>query len=82
MSLTKYKDFRRKGLQIEVEAKLIQQVIESAADAYGYLSGIDPVELGLADESLSNRVALCMDCIVEACAYLGVDIREYVIKGS
>ena len=58
----------------------VKQMLEAVADAYGYLAGIDATALALADDVVSNRVACAMDSLVEAAAYVGVDIRKYVIK--
>ena len=81
MELKKYKDYLREGVLPMVPGEdCLQKVVEACADAYGYLTGIDATQLGLADDALSDRVALAMDSIVEALAYVGVDIREYKIR--
>ena len=81
MELKKYKDYLREGVLPTVpDESRIQKVVETCADAYGYLAGIDATQLGLADDALSDRVALAMDSIVEALAYVGIDIREHKIK--
>ena len=81
MELKKYKDYLREGVLPMVPGEdRLQRVVEACADAYGYLAGIDATQLGLADDALSDRVALAMDSIVEALAYVGVDIREYKIR--
>lgn len=83
--MIKYNEYTRQRYcanapQLELVAEDVESVVEACADAYGYLAGIDPVELGLAPDALSDRVAMCMDSIAEALTYMGVDIRNYVIK--
>lgn len=81
MELKKYKDYLREGVLPVVPGEdRLQKAVEACADAYGYLAGIDATQLGLADDALSDRVALAMDSIVEALAYVGIDIREHKIK--
>lgn len=85
IELTKYKDYVRKGAPLEFTSLTIatyrtNRMMDACADAYGYLAGIDATHLGLADDVLSDRVALAMDSLVEACAYAGIDIREHKIK--
>ena len=81
MQLKKYKDYLREGvLPMVPDEDCLGKVVEACADAYGYLAGIDATQLGLADDALSDRVALAMDSIVVALAYVKIDIREYRIK--
>lgn len=85
IELIKYKDYVRKGARLEftspaIAAERTNKMMNACADAYGYLAGIDATHLGLADDALSDRVALAMDSLVEACAYAGIDIREHKIK--
>ena len=81
MDLKKYKDYLREGvLPVVPGDDHLGKVVEACADAYGYLAGIDATQLGLADDALSDRVALAMDSIVEALACIGIDVRDYKIK--
>ena len=85
IGLIKYENYVRNGARLEFTSPAIatdrtNRMMNACADAYGYLAGIDATHLGLADDALSDRVALAMDSLVEACAYAGIDIRDHKIK--
>lgn len=85
MELTRYKEYVRKRilpleLQPSASSDKVKNTVEAAAEAYGYLAGINTMALERADKAAADRVLLAMDSIVEAIAWMGIDVRDYKIK--